>query len=87
MANGLVEVNPQVLFIVRVANLSDSTVIVPKNQKLGTVVAAPVGRVLSITFEGDYPSDTTADEPQAQSSTSRLETKSPPKLTADDISL
>lgn len=53
LSNGLSEVQPDVPFTVKVANLSDARVLIPKNQRVGLTLQAPVpDQVHAISFEG-----------------------------------
>eukprot|EP00171_Calliarthron_tuberculosum_P021901 IDg21901t1 len=91
IANGVAQVRPHVPFVVRVANLSNATVTIPKNQKLGTAIEAPISRVLAISFEGEDHSDGTAEIATSSTDTpirgSNIPTDKPPCLTVDQIDL
>ena len=84
MANGLVCTKPNVPFIIRVANMSDSPRTLTKNQVLGVAEPAPA-TVLDITFPDSTIIKSTTTGPESQDPAKPTDSKTEP--TVDNIDL
>lgn len=73
------------------ANLYDSSVTIPKNQKLGTAIVGLISQAMAITFEVDDAGGESASNFQTERSSNAETTAIPEnttgKLTVDDIVL
>lgn len=80
VSNVIAQIRPEVSFTVRIANLSHDLFTLPKNQKLGIFLHAPVqDQVFAISFDGDSTSSVTPSTDASEVDAPTLYTHGDPK--------